>query len=183
MKTVAAVLILLLCAAPAWAAIYRWTDAQGNIHFSDKPHPGARKVEHLPQLDTYSAPPQALSRGASGQSSAAKIAHDRYRTLRVVAPQPKQTFRSAQRTIRVSVRSQPSLQARRGDRFVYYLDGHKIAGPTAANSVVLHGINRGTHNISAAVVNAKGRELVRAVPVTVYMKPPIVKRNNPAFGG
>jgi uncharacterized protein HemX len=40
---------LLLCtfliAAGAQAEMYKWTDEQGNVHFSDKPHANARKLE------------------------------------------------------------------------------------------------------------------------------------------
>ncbi len=183
MKSIAVLLILFLGTAPAWGAIYRWTDAQGNIHFSDKPHPGARRVHRLPQLNSYSAPAPPPTSGATGGSAARRATHrgpgDRYQRLRVVSPKPNQTFRSAARKVSVSVSISPALAS--GDRVVYYLDGNEVAGPTSSTSVVLKGIDRGTHNVGAAVVGPKGRELIRAVPVTIFMKPPIIKRNNPAF--
>ncbi|MDF3931580.1 DUF4124 domain-containing protein [Pseudomonas citronellolis] len=47
-------LLLCLCAglAPllASADIYRWTDAQGKVHFSATPPPGAQRVEVKPQV-------------------------------------------------------------------------------------------------------------------------------------
>lgn len=56
-------LVLLLCVAsaagPAAAAgVYKWTDAQGNVHFSDKPPPGGDKaakgnVEAMQLRDAY----------------------------------------------------------------------------------------------------------------------------------
>ncbi len=41
-------LIVLLAAAPASAAMYKWVDSQGRVHFSDKPPPGAKaRAERL----------------------------------------------------------------------------------------------------------------------------------------
>lgn len=34
----------------ATADIYRWTDAQGKVHFSETPPPGAQRVEVKPQV-------------------------------------------------------------------------------------------------------------------------------------
>lgn len=187
MKMIAAALVLLLASLPAWGAIYRWTDSQGNIHFSDKPHPGAKRVDHLPPLETYSPPnlppahtsqPQSQS---NGQGSAKP--RDRYQTLRLTHPQPKQTFRSAERKVAVTVKVTPGLATARGDKLVYYLDGKRVAGPTTSTHIVLNNVNRGTHDVAAAVVGANGKELIRSVPVTFYMKPPIANRNTPAFGG
>ncbi len=48
-KTPLSIPALLLCtcliAAGAQAEMYKWTDEQGNVHFSDKPHANARKLE------------------------------------------------------------------------------------------------------------------------------------------
>ncbi len=41
---------LLLVPALAGAEIYRWTDAQGQVHFSEKPQPGAEQVSVKPQV-------------------------------------------------------------------------------------------------------------------------------------
>lgn len=186
MKVAILAVALLLFAAPAFAAIYRWTDSQGNVHFSDKPHPGAKRVKHLPPLETYSPPglPPVTSNGtdsaSNGQGSTAP--RDHYRNLRLLRPQPKETFRSAERKVVVQVKAAPPPDLKAGDRLVYYLDGDRVAGPTASTTVVLHNIDRGTHAVAAAIVNRDGNELIRSVPVTFYMKPPIIKRNRPSLG-
>ncbi|MFZ6045132.1 DUF4124 domain-containing protein [Pseudomonas sp. CR3202] len=41
---------LLLVPALAGAEIYRWTDAQGQVHFSEKPQAGAEQVSVKPQV-------------------------------------------------------------------------------------------------------------------------------------
>ncbi|MES2821553.1 MAG: DUF4124 domain-containing protein [Pseudomonadota bacterium] len=41
---------VLLLPALAMAEIYRWTDAQGRVHFSERPGAGAQPVEIKPQV-------------------------------------------------------------------------------------------------------------------------------------
>ena len=51
------VLIAALAAAPAAAELYKWVDADGNIHYSDKPPPAtAKKAERKKITDKPSAP-------------------------------------------------------------------------------------------------------------------------------
>ncbi len=45
-----ATLALLLCMALAQAQIYKWTDAKGVVHYSDKPAPGKAKAAALPPV-------------------------------------------------------------------------------------------------------------------------------------
>ncbi len=40
-----AVLGLMLLSGGSSAQMYKWTDANGNVHFSDKPQPNAQKLE------------------------------------------------------------------------------------------------------------------------------------------
>src|SRR5690242_11919661 len=54
--------LFLLCCLAASAvmgdALYKWVDAQGNVHYSDKPQPGAQKIT-LPHVTTFTAPTPA----------------------------------------------------------------------------------------------------------------------------
>lgn len=50
MRLLALLLVCLLVAGPASAGkVYRWVDAQGRVHYGDRPAPGARDLQ---QLDT-----------------------------------------------------------------------------------------------------------------------------------
>ncbi|NNE61472.1 MAG: DUF4124 domain-containing protein, partial [Woeseia sp.] len=37
--------VLFLCAAAASAQVYKWTDADGVVHYSDQPTPGAEIID------------------------------------------------------------------------------------------------------------------------------------------
>ena len=54
-KLLQALLILLLC-LPGWgcADIYQWQDTNGGKHFSDRPHPDAKRLDIKPGYDFYS---------------------------------------------------------------------------------------------------------------------------------
>ena len=59
------ILLAVFLAFPASAGVYKWTDAQGRIHYSDAP-PAAAKTTQL-RLQTYTGPVQ-VSRAAEADS-------------------------------------------------------------------------------------------------------------------
>ena len=62
-SAVAGALLLALLAAPAGAALYKWTDANGRVVYSDQPPPGSTKVEII------AAPPPAANPNAVKEMS------------------------------------------------------------------------------------------------------------------
>ncbi len=50
MRIAAIILLSALVAPLASAQIYRWVDAQGQVHFDARPQPGAERVEVRPQV-------------------------------------------------------------------------------------------------------------------------------------
>lgn len=74
-----ALLALLLPALAAAADVYRWTDAQGTVHYSDQPHPGASAVTVDPGA---AAAPSGGGRNA-GEADAAPSKAERADAIRV----------------------------------------------------------------------------------------------------
>ncbi len=50
------ILLALFLACPASAGVYKWTDAQGRIQYSDTPPPAARATQL--KLQSYTGPVQ-----------------------------------------------------------------------------------------------------------------------------
>ncbi len=50
------ILVALFLAFPATAGVYKWTDAQGRIHYSDAPPPAARTTQL--KLQSFTGPAQ-----------------------------------------------------------------------------------------------------------------------------
>lgn len=168
MKRIAAsALLFLLTTLSAMAAVYKWTDTNGLVHFSDEPHPGAERL-NVGQPPVYSPPPVNLQ---AGQKAASTVTG--YTDFGIVQPQSEATVRNNPGTVTVRFRIEPEL--RQGDHIRVLLDGQPVdTGPLTATSVELHRVYRGTHTLSAVIADKAGEVLARAGPVTFYMHRPSV---------
>jgi len=64
----------LIAAAPASAQLYKWTDANGRVQYSDKPPPAGQKASQLSKAGTTSAGvPGADAARPAGQKSTAEL--------------------------------------------------------------------------------------------------------------
>jgi hypothetical protein len=71
-----ALLAAMLVSLPAGAQLYKWTDANGRVQYSDKPPPAGRPSERLTNnaISTVTSPAApAGTPGAPGQKSAAEL--------------------------------------------------------------------------------------------------------------
>lgn len=169
MRLVLLPLLLLTAAMPARADVYRWVDADGHVHYGDKaPTPGAKPAE-LPPLQFISGGGQAAVAG--GVKTPAAAAAPESVALNIVSPTPDQTLRGTDRKLAVSVAMPKPLPD--GAGLVYLLDGNpRTSKPVQELSYTMTDIDRGTHLIAVAVVDGRGKELGRAPPVLVHIKPP-----------
>jgi hypothetical protein len=142
--------------------VYRWVDAQGNVHYSDHPHPGASKVL-LPQTQTYAPPATAQITTPTPLPPAAPTAG--YSQFSLATPGNQATLWYV-REVTVSVNLSPDLRS--GDTITYHLDG-KTIGPTRATSVTFEDVDRGEHTASATL-NAANGATMSASSVTFYIR-------------
>lgn len=163
-KLVLAVVIALTMGAAIGQAdtVYRWVDAQGNVHYSDHPHPGATKVT-LPQTQTFAPPMTAKTRAPEPPPAAAPTTD--YSQFSLAAPANQATLWYVHE-VTVSVSLAPPL--RPGDSITYHLDS-KTIGPTDATSVTFKDVDRGEHTASA-MLNAVNGASMSAGPVTFYVR-------------
>jgi hypothetical protein len=170
--------VLLLLPALAFAAgqpeVYKWTDKDGVVHYTDKPPSDTAAPAKLPPLQTYkggTAPPDLtkFDKGARPGKPAAGIYQ-----VQVVTPAADETFRSTDRTVPVAVMVSPALQD--GHRLIYLLDGTPDSTPTSNTSHAFTGVDRGSHSAAVTLVDEDGAEIGRSNTVTFHVKPPQVKR-------
>ncbi|MFI4868904.1 MAG: DUF4124 domain-containing protein [Steroidobacterales bacterium] len=155
---------------------YRWVDAQGVVHYSDTPQPGAQVIQ-LPSAQTYRAPPlpaaapnSAASNAAPGRPLAPNDAASPYQSCGITEPATDASF-FAPGSIAVAVQLAPGL--RPGDQLTVTLDGSPLA-PTApgAASYQVPAPERGAHTLNAMVSDPDGKPACRAAPVTFYVQRP-----------
>lgn len=166
-------------AGPAVATdVYKTVDANGVIHYTDQaPSKTARpvvlppiQVVGPPRGSSVSAFPPASSAGSSGTDMTGEAPL----SVSIVSPAPDETFRTDDRVLPVSVRMNQPLPE--GYGLLYMLDGTaQNAKATRALNYSLEGVERGEHMITVVTVNASGKEIGRAAPVIVHMKPPTVQ--------
>lgn len=168
------ILLLLMFVLPVQAQVYRWVGADGVVHYTDTPPSKTAQPAKLPPLQTYkpSAPADTLSSQAAGDgetSPATPIPP----APRIVSPQPKATIRDAQHHVTIDV----NVALKPDQGLIYYLDGQaQNTSPTQLTHYQLSGVERGTHTLSVAITDSTGKPLATSPPVTIYMKPPTVRR-------
>jgi hypothetical protein len=133
--------------------LYKWVDAQGVVHYSDTPQPGAQKIQ-VQSAQTYSAPKPArttpttpASSSKAGDSSAPGVYQ-----CQLVSPTPEQAFVDPD-AVSIAVAVTPALTG--SDRLVVTMDGTSVPVSPSGQAQV-PSPERGTHTISASVQGADG---------------------------
>jgi len=176
-------LLLFLFLAPAQAEIYRWVDADGNVIYSDEPHPDAETVD-LPEATVYT-PVGAeqdneveilkLAPEEEADNSQANLAYQ----LRIIAPANDESIWVNNGNVTVSLIVEPELDVERGDKVLVTLDGARVGEPQTATTIQLTNLNRGTHTLSASVVDSNGATLTSSSNVSFHLhRTSVLNRNN-----
>jgi hypothetical protein len=156
--------------------VYEWKDADGVTHYSDQPSPGARKIVLVGSTPTTVEP--AATPAAPATKPVAGPPATEYSRLEIWSPQAEESFFGTDSEVVVRIRSEPSLGT--GDRLLTYVDG-KLLSTEDVYEHRLTSLPRGAHSIFASIVDAKGTEVIRSQPVTIYIKQPVV--DNPRNKG
>jgi hypothetical protein len=160
----------------AGATMYRWVDAQGVVHYSDQPQPGAEKLA-VPSAQTYQAPPvPAASANAATSTSEAPV----YQSCAITQP-PADAALYAPETISVSVQVVPPL--RPGDLVSVTLDGAALPGAPGTLSFEVTQPERGAHTLAATVRDSDGNLLCSAAAISFSVqRPSLLSPQSPARG-
>lgn len=161
-------LILMLCvpAAAAEDKVYRYVDANGVVHYTDKPPSKDAKPADLPKLQRFT--PGSLPALSAPETSTAPVRFQ----VSITSPAPEQTFRDHSQTLSVNAKVVPGLAS--GYSLIYYLNGEPQ--PTSGGLSAQFGpIYRGSHTIVVALMGPNGKEVTRSAPVSVHVKPPIAR--------
>lgn len=165
--------VLLLLPLGSSAQIYKSTDEQGNVTFSDAPPPGTsgQPVE-LRETNTVAAPPERRQESKPTPQTVMTTAYE----LAIVAPANETTFPMGPGNFSVSVSLQPALAG--NNRLQLYLDGTPWGDPQQGTSWSLTNVFRGAHDLTVAVTDNKGKQLASSEPVRVYVLRPSINFRN-----
>jgi len=162
------ILVGLLAALTAQSAVvYKWVDAQGVVHFSDQPVPGAEKIVTASASSNNTAPAPPPS--SNGQQPRAGAATPAPRAITISSPQPEQNFFNDEP---INVRlSQPELNP--GQSVTWHLNGQELADQSPSTTqFVLPNPGRGAFAIAATITNQATGEVQTTPSVTFYVHEP-----------
>jgi|SRR6185369_12493883 len=165
-------------AAPAW----RWVDANGQVHYSDTPVPGATQIE-LSGAQTFGSSARQQSAAANkpaGESTPQRStgAAQPYRSFNIVSPKQQETLWNVGTVVSVQIELDPLLQT--GHLVDLFVDGQRLNLNTRSTDFTLENVYRGTHTVQAVIVDQSGAEVIRSLATTFMVQQSSIQNpNNP----
>ena len=150
MRRLASFLLLGVALAAGATDIWRWKDADGVVHYSDSPVPGAEKVTTTGTA-TRAAGQVAIPPVPESPASQPATEPVRYSRCEVAQPPNDETF-FAVRSVNVTLAIEPSLQ--KGHRIQLLLNGTAYPNwPDTSLADTLTDLDRGTYTVGVRIVN------------------------------
>jgi hypothetical protein len=162
------ILLALVVTSSLQAQIYQWTDSNGIVHFSDIPHPGAKKL-NIPDAQTFS--PRETQSTSEQIPQEVKESERGYTSVVITEPKNDATIRNNQGYVPVIVAVNPDLKG--GDQLQIIYDGAVLGKPQASMIFALNDVKRGTHTIAVQIVDEDGSVLNTSEEVMIYMHRPM----------
>jgi hypothetical protein len=169
--------LALFCLSQAGAAtVYKWTDSNGVIHFSDQPVPGAERIITQSGPRSSQAPAPSASRQASAprRGSSKPEPNDTavdYTEFEIESPQTNQTF--TEQSVSVRIRLEPDLKP--GHLLSLYLNGKLVENQSPKSTqFTLNELPRGSYSLVASVMDASSGESKSTPPVTFNVQRPSI---------
>ena len=163
---------ILLAALAAFAGqaavVYKWTDSDGVVHFSDQPVPGAEKI-YTGASNTAVSVPTGQNAGSTTDAEKTSGALD-YAEFSITSPSPEQTF-FGDNPVNASLALSPSLKP--GQIVTWHLNGTEVADQgSTATAITLPRLDRGTYSIGATVTDPASGQSRSTNEVTFYVRQP-----------
>jgi hypothetical protein len=166
------VLASLAAFAGQAAVVYKWTDSDGVIHYSDQPVPGAEKIftagSPSPGGSVSSARPANPGVPAAPKKNVAPGLD--YSQFSITSPVPDQTF-FGDDVISVHLALVPGLKP--DQTITWHLNGKQLddQGPTATQFTLPH-LDRGTYAIAATITDQTTGASLSTDSVSFFVRQP-----------
>jgi hypothetical protein len=151
------------------AVVYKWTDSDGVVHYSDQPVPGAEKI--FTSGNASSGIATGATHTASGSTAVKKaVSGLTYTQFAITSPTPDQSF-FGDESIGAHLALDPNLKP--GQTITWQLNGQNLDGqaPTATE-VTLPRLDRGTYSIAATVTDRSTGESRSTESVSFFVRQP-----------
>lgn len=153
-------LCFLVAATSVGGDLYKWVDEKGQVHYSDKPQPGATKMK-LPEAQTFAVPSAQQAQPAQPNGAPSAGAG----TVQIVSPENQQVYWNTD-SITVNVQVTPGLDG--SDSVTITVDDQK-QGPLNSLSASFSNLETGEHHANV-VLNRGDGSSASAAMVTFYIQ-------------
>lgn len=158
--------IVMLSHTAVAQEVYHWTDEAGVDHYSDQPHPDAERITLEPAtIVDFNTPDVPV---IAPDTTPGEDFQDRTYEVTLVNHEDEGTVWRDDRTLELLFDIEPPLAIERGHRLVVYIDGEPRTSPSISSQFLLHDIDRGSHRISAHIVDDQGQRLAASEPITIH---------------
>ena len=173
MRKLVALLSMLTAVSALAADMWRWRDADGVVHYSDRPVPGAERMS----VSTPTPDPQPVSQTPpASRPEAAPPPPVRYTRCEIQRPANDEVFNSVN-SVTATIALEPALTE--GFRVQVYLNGAEYKDwPAGAQTYSIQNLFRGSYTLQARVVDASGKAACLGPVTTFHIRQPTI--NSPA---
>jgi len=160
-------ILLLLSLMLSWPLcakdVYKWTNEEGVVIYSDSYRPDAERLR-VPD-DKSAGGGTALPEDAG---TGAVASGGGYENFSIAQPENDGTIRSNEGTVTVGLSLSPALAA--GHSIQVWVDGSKLEGELKGTQFTLNQLNRGTHTLEARIVDADGQSILSAPRISFHLR-------------
>lgn len=174
------------------AQVYKTVDKDGNVTYTDQPPADGSKPIELAPISVIEAPiyekaPEATQADGAiegDEEVPLKTLRRNYKDFAIISPQAEESVWAPDGPI--SIAWQTGLALQEGMQVTIFLDG-KRHSTTTQQMVVVVGLERGEHNVSAELRDSRNRTVATTARVVFFVRQPgLYNRalnNNPNGGG
>jgi len=173
-KWTLAILMMASCSCLAESEIYKIVDSAGRVIYTDTP-PAEDNADQL-KLRSINQIPTPQPSDAKTLATDAEV-FSGYSIVDLVAPTDNSLIHYDQEKVIVSLALTPELQP--GHLVQFYLDGAAYGRPVRATSSAIGDLQRGSHTVSARLLNEEGETVANSRSVRVNVQRHFKRKNQP----
>lgn len=160
-------IILILIPYYAMAAVYQQTISNGTVIYSDVPLDTNAKKINITTENKISTPNTHKEADIKADTKNEFVIPTKkpYTVFTITTPADQATIQN-QPSIPVVIDIKPDLQP--GDKIQLYIDGKPWGEAIASNQLQLIEIDRGTHQLSASIIDSQQQLLLQSNTITFY---------------
>jgi hypothetical protein len=169
------IILLLTPLAGFGQSIYRTTDKDGNVVYTDAPPSGTNTTEEVKLPPTNTAPPPPdIPRPKEPEPTDSAVAYE----VAITSPANESTIAMGPGNFSVSASVKPGLS--KGQTLQLFMDGEAQGEPQKGTSWNLTNVFRGGHDLTVNLLDREGQVIASSDAVRVYVLRPSINYPNRA---